>query len=175
MTHTGDASVHASAVLVDNRAVLIRGPSGSGKSHLAFDLILAGRAGQIPKAVLIGDDRVHLQASNGQLMVRPARELAGLIEVRGLGIRRCEFAQQAVVGLVVDLCADDAERLPPPEALQANISGVLIPRIPVGRGFDSLPIVLAALIMAASSSSDQPSLDCSKGIGNHMSPNIATE
>jgi HPr kinase/phosphorylase len=175
MTHTGDASVHASAVLVDNRAVLIRGPSGSGKSHLAFDLILAGRAGQIPKAVLIGDDRVHLQASNGQLMVRPARELAGLIEIRGLGIRRCEFAQQALVGLVVDLCADDAERLPPAEALQANISGVLIPRIPVGRGFEPLPIVLAALIMAASSSSDQPSLDCSKGIGNHMSPNIATE
>ena len=114
MTHTGDASVHASAVLVDNRAVLIRGPSGSGKSQLAFDLILAGRAGQIPKAVLIGDDRVHLQASNGQLLVRPARELAGLIEIRGLGIRGCEFASQAPVGLVVDLCADDAERLPPP-------------------------------------------------------------
>jgi HPr kinase/phosphorylase len=175
MTHTGDATVHASAVLVDNRAVLIRGPSGSGKSHLAFDLILAGRAGQIPKAMLIGDDRVHLQASNGQLVVRPARELAGLIEIRGLGIRRCEFAQQALVGLVVDLCADDAERLPPPEALHTSVYGVTIPRIPVGRGFTALPIVLAALIMAASSSSEQPSVDCSKGIGNHMSPNIATE
>ena len=42
-----DASIHASAVLVGDRAVLIRGPSGSGKSRLAFDLILAGRAGQI--------------------------------------------------------------------------------------------------------------------------------
>jgi HPr kinase/phosphorylase len=175
MTDTGSASVHASAVLVDNRAVLIRGPSGSGKSHLAFDLILAGRAGQIPKAVLVGDDRVHLQASEGQVVVRPARELAGLIEIRGLGIRRCEFARQAVVGLVVDLCADDAERLPPPEALQTIVSGVNIPRIPVGAGFTALPIVLAALIMAASSSSAQVSVDCSKGIGNHMSPNIATE
>src|SRR3954471_2649540 len=154
---TRDATVHASAGLVDDHAVLIRAPSGSGKSHLAFDLILAGRAGQIPKAVLIGDDRVQLQASNGRLVVRPARELAGLIEIRGLGIRRCEFAQQALVRLVVDLCADDAERLPPPEALQANISGVLIPRIPVGRAFTALPMVLAALIMAASSSSDQPS------------------
>ena len=45
-------SVHASAVLVGDRAVLIRGPSGSGKSRLAFDLILAGRAGQVPPAVL---------------------------------------------------------------------------------------------------------------------------
>ena len=43
--------------------MLIRGPSGSGKSRLAFELILAGRAGQIPPAVLVGDDRVHLVAS----------------------------------------------------------------------------------------------------------------
>ena len=86
MTAAGTASVHASAVLVGDRAVLIRGPSGAGKSRLAFDLILAGRAGQIPPAVLVGDDRVHLEHSGGQLVVRPARELAGLIEVRGLGI-----------------------------------------------------------------------------------------
>ena len=115
--NAGGASVHASAVLVGNRAVLIRGPSGAGKSRLAFDLILAGRAGQIPPAVLIGDDRVHLDAGKGQLVVRPARELVGLIEIRGLGIRRCDFASEAVVGLVVDLSAADAARLPPPEAL----------------------------------------------------------
>ncbi len=67
MTDTGGASVHASAVKVGDRAVLIRGASGAGKSRLAFDLILAGRAGQIPEAVLVGDDRVHLRASQGQL------------------------------------------------------------------------------------------------------------
>ena len=65
MTNGEGASVHASAVLVENRAVLIRGPSGSGKSRLAFDLILAGRSGQIPPAVLVGDDRVHLEAQPG--------------------------------------------------------------------------------------------------------------
>ena len=54
-------------------------------------------------------------------MVRPARELAGLIEIRGLGIRRCDFAEEAIVGLVVDLAAADAERLPPPEALLTQI------------------------------------------------------
>jgi HPr kinase/phosphorylase len=175
MTNISGASVHASAVLVENRAVLIRGPSGAGKSHLAFDLILAGRAGQIPKTVLIGDDRVHLQASQGQLVVRPARELAGQIEIRGLGIRLCAFAEEAIVGLVVDLSAADAERLPPPEALQTLISGVKIPRIPVGSGFAALPLVVAALTMTASSSSTQPSADCPKGIGNHMTPTIATE
>ena len=175
MTDSAEASVHASAVLVGNRAVLIRGPSGSGKSRLAFDLIVAGRAGQIPPAVLVGDDRVYLDADKGQLLVRPARELAGLIEIRGLGIRRCDFAQEAIVGLVVDLCADDAERLPPSEALETRIHGVGIPRIPVGLGYTAIPLVIAALTMTASSSSAQPSADCLKGIGNHMSPTIATE
>jgi HPr kinase/phosphorylase len=91
MTGADNASVHASAVLAGDRAVLIRGPSGAGKSRLAFDLILAGRSGQIPSASLVGDDRVHLESRQGQLVVRPARALAGLIEVRGLGIRRCDF------------------------------------------------------------------------------------
>jgi serine kinase of HPr protein (carbohydrate metabolism regulator) len=130
---------------VDNRAVLIRGPSGAGKSRLAFDLILAGRSGQIPRAVLIGDDRVHLEACEGQLLVRPARELSGLIEIRGLGIRRCEFTDKAMVSLVVDLGAADAERLPPPDKLLALVNGIKIPRIPVGTGHAPLPLVLAAL------------------------------
>jgi HPr kinase/phosphorylase len=169
------ASVHASAVLVDNRAVLIRGPSGAGKSRLAFDLILAGRAGQIPRAVLVGDDRVYLDTRDGKLVARPVRELAGLIEIRGLGIRRCDFAEQAIVGLVVDLSAADAERLPPPEGLVAEIHGIKIPRIPVGIGYAALPLVVAALTMTAISSSTQPSADCSKGIGNHINLTIATE
>ena len=174
MTDAG-ASVHASAVLVENRAVLIRGPSGAGKSRLAFDLILAGRSGQIPPTVLVGDDRVHLDASKGQLVVRPACELAGLIEIRGLGIRRCDFTEEAIVGLIVDLSAEDAERLPPPEALQARISGIIIPRIPVEPGRSALPLVVAALTTTASSDSAQISPDFLKGFGNHISPTIATE
>jgi HPr kinase/phosphorylase len=175
MTSSAGATVHASAVLVGNRAVLIRGPSGSGKSRLAFDLILAGRAGQIPPAVLVGDDRVHLDISQGQLIVRPARELAGLIEIRGLGIRRCDFAAEAVVGVVVDLEAADAERLPAPAALRTQIYGIELPRIPAGVAYSALPLVLAALTMTAISSSTQPSADCPKGIGNHISPTLATE
>jgi HPr kinase/phosphorylase len=168
MTASGGGSVHASAVLVGDHAVLIRGPSGSGKSRLAFDLILAGRAGQIPAAMLVGDDRVHLATAQGRLVVRPARELAGLIEIRGLGIRRCDFAEQAVVGLVVDLAAADGERLPAPDALLVSIYGVILPRIPVSSSFQPLPLVVAAL-------STRPSDDCSKGIGNHISPTIATQ
>jgi HPr kinase/phosphorylase len=175
MTNTAGTSVHASAVLVGNSAVLIRGKSGTGKSRLAFDLILAGRAGQIPPTLLVGDDRVHLHRGEDQLIVRPARELAGLIEIRGLGIRRCEFVGEAIVALVVDLSAADAERLPPPEAFRANICGINIPRIPVGSGQAPLPLVVAALTTAPSSDTAQPLADCSKGIGNHIRHSIATE
>jgi HPr kinase/phosphorylase len=172
---TRDASVHASAVLVGDRAVLIRGPSGAGKSRLAFDLILAGRSGQVPAAVLVGDDRVYLDTVGEQLWVRPAVELAGKIEIRGLGIRRCDFVGEAAVGLVVDLAAGDAERLPSSEALEIRLNGVLLPRIPVGRGFSPLPLVVAALTTTESSSSGNHQGNCPKGIGNHISRTIATE
>jgi HPr kinase/phosphorylase len=175
MTDAADASIHATAVLVGNRAVLIRGPSGAGKSRLAFELVLAGRAGQIAPAVLVGDDRVHLQASGDHLMVRPAPQLAGLIEIRGLGIRRCDFAGEATVGLVVDLAAADAARLPAPEALQALIHGIIIPRIPVESGFAALPLVAAALTIDEGLQFGGLPADCVKGIGNHMRPSIATK
>src|SRR5690349_9861068 len=162
-----ESSIHASAVCTGGRAILIRGPSGAGKSRLAFDLILAGRAGQIADTVLVGDDRVHLDVRDGRLMVRPAEVLEGLIEIRGLGIRRCASISEACVGLVVDLSAADAERLPPPEALSIEILGVQLPRIPVGTVFSPLAIVIAALITTESSSSVNLSDRCVKGIGNH--------
>jgi serine kinase of HPr protein (carbohydrate metabolism regulator) len=145
MTSQAGASIHASAVLVGDRAVLIRGPSGSGKSHLAFDLILAGRAGQSAKTSLIGDDRVRLITQGSQLLVQNIPELAGMIEIRGLGIRKIDTVSEAVVGLVIDLAATDAERLPPPEALKTTISGVELLRIPIATGQNPLPLVLAFL------------------------------
>jgi len=175
MSGPGDASVHASAVKVGHRAVLIRGPSGAGKSRLAFDLILAGRAARIPPAVLVGDDRVHLDVADGQLIVRPAPALAGLIEIRGLGLRCCDFASEVPIGLVVDLSADDAERLPPPGSLSTRINSIVLPRIPVASGFSPLPLVIAALTTTESSWSGNHTDHCWKGIGNHMHPTIATE
>jgi serine kinase of HPr protein (carbohydrate metabolism regulator) len=172
---TSAATVHATAVKVGERAVLIRGPSGSGKSRLAFDLILAGRSGQLPPAILVGDDRVHLDTDSEKCWVRPARELAGLIEIRGLGIRHCEYVAEATVGLVVDLAAQDAERLPAPQALEIELFGVKIPRIPVDPAFNPLPLVVAALTTTESSSSRNLAEDCRKGIGNHISATLATD
>ena len=91
-------TVHASAVLAGARAVLIRGPSGAGKSRLAFALITAAQSGLMPFARLIGDDRVHVEPCHGRLLVRPAAALAGLIELRGVGIRRLPSEAVGVVG-----------------------------------------------------------------------------
>jgi HPr kinase/phosphorylase len=136
-------SVHASAVLAGAAAVLIRGPAGAGKSQLALALIQCAETGLLRFARLVGDDRVHLEVHHGRLLVRPAPTLAGLIEVRGLGIRRLDHEPVAIVGLVVDLAATDAERLPAVE--EAVISGVKLPRLPVAPGAAPLPAVLAAL------------------------------
>jgi HPr kinase/phosphorylase len=138
-------TTHASAVLIGARAALIRGPSGAGKSRLAFALIEAQVQGLLRFARLIADDRAILETHHGRLLVRPAPPLAGLIEMRGLGIRRLPFEPVAVAGLVVDLAASDAERLPATEAQETAISGVVLPRLAVAPGADALPLILAYL------------------------------
>jgi HPr kinase/phosphorylase len=138
-------TVHASAVLVGARAVLIRGPSGSGKSRLALDLIQAAEGGTLLFARLVADDRVHLQRSGGRLLVRPAEALAGLIEVYGVGVLRLQYEPSAVVGLVVDLGAADAERLPDPASRTTEIAGIKLPRLAVASDSAALPAVLAVL------------------------------
>ncbi len=169
-------SVHASAVLIGQEAVLIRGPSGSGKSRLAFELILAGRSGQIPAAVLIGDDRIHLEARQGRLWARPAPRLKGLIEIRGLGIRRCDFVSEAPVGWVVDLNAADGARLPAPESLTTTLSGIELPRIPVQTGFSALPLIVAALTTRPlSTPAASAKEDCPGEICHHIGPVVATD
>jgi len=138
-------TVHASAVLVEAQAVLIRGPSGSGKSLLALELIDAARAGLFRFARLVGDDRVHLETANGRLLVRPAAPIAGLIEVRGVGLRRLIHEPSAVVGLIVELAAADAERLPQEEQRRALIAGIAVPRLAVAPGTPALPVVVGLL------------------------------
>ena len=139
-----DSTIHASAVLAGPKAILIRGPSGSGKSLLAWNLINAASQGMLPFARLVGDDRLEVIDRSGKLLVRPAQALSGLIEIHGLGIRRLPFESVAVVGWVVDLAADTA-RLPAAKATTTSIEGVSVARLAVAAGMIALPMVLAAL------------------------------
>jgi serine kinase of HPr protein (carbohydrate metabolism regulator) len=133
------ATIHASAILIGPTAALIRGPAGSGKSQLVWDLLQS----VLPFTRLVADDRVYLETCAGRLLMRPAPGLAGMLEIRGLGIRRLPYEPLAAVGLVVDLAAEDAARHP--EAAQTVIGGVSLPRLAVAAGMPALPLVLATL------------------------------
>src|SRR5919112_439088 len=83
---------------------------------------------------LVSDDRTRLEARHGRLIARPVEAISGLIEVRGLGLVASEHEAAGVVGLLVELWADEPPRLP--EAAQARVTlcGVVIPRIYGRRG-----------------------------------------
>lgn len=140
--HKGSGSEHATAVLLGSRALLIRGPSGSGKSRLAWSLLEAADRRLLRFARLIADDRVALSAVHGRLIAATPKTIEGLIELRGAGVQRVPFERYAVVGMVVDLAAADAERVPPSAALRTAVLGVTMPRLPVAERSDPLLPVL---------------------------------
>jgi serine kinase of HPr protein (carbohydrate metabolism regulator) len=139
-------SIHASCVLAGATAVLIRGASGSGKSRLAHDLIEAGRRGDIPFARLVSDDRTLLEAVNGRLLARPVAALAGLLELRHIGIRELPYEPVAVVTLVVDL-GPDGDRLPEPANQFTEIAGIRLPLLKVPSGEGVFTLILAELMV----------------------------
>jgi serine kinase of HPr protein (carbohydrate metabolism regulator) len=104
---TDDAAlVHATCVAIDGAGVLLRGPSGSGKSDLALRLIDGG-------ARLVADDQVAVSREGRTVTARAPTALGGRIEVRGVGIVEIDPLDAAPVALVVDLAPPDfVERLP---------------------------------------------------------------
>ncbi|MGH6727661.1 MAG: serine kinase, partial [Pseudolabrys sp.] len=86
-----------------------------------------------------------IEACGGRLVARTAEALASMLEIRGLGIRRLSCEPIAVVGLVIDLAAADAERYPAAETQTASIHGIMLPRLAVAPGQPPLDMVLAYL------------------------------
>jgi HPr kinase/phosphorylase len=125
-----EASLHASALVVGEAGVLIRGPSGSGKSSLVLAL-LALADDRRSFAKLIGDDRALLRATGARVLVRGAPNTLGLIERRGYGIVHAPTEPCAVVRLVVDLLPESerSERLPEKHFLSAVLCGIAVPRL----------------------------------------------
>ncbi len=93
--------VHATAIAIDGRAVLLRGASGSGKSDLALRLIDAG-------ARLVADDQSELWRRGEAIIVRAPATIAGLLEVRGIGIVRLDALPEAPLALIADLVEPEA-------------------------------------------------------------------
>lgn len=111
--------IHATCVSVDDVGLLIRGAPGSGKSDLAARLIDAG-------GELVADDRVDLDVRGGAIVASAPAPIAGLLEIRGLGILRLGCRASVGLGLVIDLVdAEAVDRLP--EAAACTYMGVTLP------------------------------------------------
>lgn len=140
--------LHATVVAIGGLGVALSGRSGAGKSDLALRLIDRG-------ARLVGDDYVELAMRDGRLFASPAPAIAGLIEVRGIGIVEMPHVPEAPLALLVDLDLVP-ERLP--EAAERTMLGVNLPLIGLAAFHASAPIkVELALKRAASALEVVPS------------------
>lgn len=128
--------LHASCVAIRGRGVLIAGASGSGKSDLALRLIDRG-------ALLVSDDYTELRAEAGRLLGRAPERLAGLIEMRGVGI--VESAALRDIPVCLYASADDMpERMP--ETATIAVAGVDLPSVAIAALEPSAPLKLEAAL-----------------------------
>ena len=127
------ATIHGSAALLGEVGILIRGVSGSGKSTLLLDLLAAD-----PKGTrLVADDRVIVSEAYGRLLADVPAAIAGLVEMRGVGLLTRSYVAPIVIRLVIDLKPlENCRRLPEADEAQTELEGVVLPRycLPVGAG-----------------------------------------
>ena len=132
--------IHASCIELAGAGILLRGPSGSGKSDLALRLIDNG-------ARLVADDRTDLVVEDGRLIASSPAPIAGKLEVRGVGILALPVVARSRVGIAVDLVAASAvERLPAAQC--CSYLGVELPLIAIAPFEASAPAKLRAVARA---------------------------
>jgi serine kinase of HPr protein (carbohydrate metabolism regulator) len=127
-------SVHASSVAVGGRAVLITGPSGSGKSDLALRLLDRG-------FTLVSDDQTIVRRDGDRLIASAPAQIAGKLEVRGIGIVDMESREDVPVALIVELTSN-IDRLPD-ENRQRLVLGVTLPVVSIDAMTASAPSKIA--------------------------------
>jgi HPr kinase/phosphorylase len=143
--------VHGTCVALGQRAVLLRGPSGSGKSDLALRFLFLARRGPaaLEAPVLVADDQVRLISDGTRVLASAPEATRGRIEVRGVGIVTVKSIIEAELVLVVDLVGSgQAERLPAPDA-KVRILDIDLPVVRLAPLENSAPIKLAIALAHA--------------------------
>jgi serine kinase of HPr protein (carbohydrate metabolism regulator) len=130
-------NLHATAVALDGRAVLISGPSGSGKSDLALRMLDRG-------FVLVSDDRSIVRKEGTRLVASAPETIKGKLEVRGVGIVEMEHKNNLPVALVVELTRD-IQRMPD-ENRERMILGIAIPLVNIDAMTASAPSKVAVAL-----------------------------
>ncbi|MGH6729351.1 MAG: HPr kinase/phosphorylase [Sphingomicrobium sp.] len=127
-------TVHASTVAFEGRAVLITGPSGAGKSDLALRLLDRG-------FTLVSDDQTIVRLDGERLVASPPPNIAGKLEIRGIGIVEMEHERDLPVALLVELTSD-IQRLPD-DSRERPLLGVMLPLISIDAMAASAPSKVA--------------------------------
>jgi serine kinase of HPr protein (carbohydrate metabolism regulator) len=127
-------TIHASSVARDGRAVLITGPSGSGKSDLALRLLDRGFS-------LVSDDQTLVKRDGDRLVATAPPNIAGKLEVRGIGIVDVDQVSDVPIGLIVELTSE-IQRMPD-DNLERLILGVKLPLISIDAMTASAPSKVA--------------------------------
>ena len=128
-------TLHASAVAAEGRAVLITGPSGSGKSDLALRLLDRG-------FTLVSDDQTIVKRDGDRLLASPPPTIAGKLEIRGIGIVEMDNLTDMPVALIVELTVDEIQRLPD-DSRKRPILGVSLPIVTIDAMTASAPSKVA--------------------------------
>jgi len=140
--------VHGTCVALGGRAALLRGESGSGKSDLALRFLALPGEGEL-RPYLVADDQVWVEArDDGQVMASVPETLAGLIEVRGLGIAEMPFLATAPLVLVCDLVAtEQVPRMPPDPWDRTELAGASFPWLRLSAFEASAPLKLRMALL----------------------------
>ena len=138
MQDTPERNIHATALVLDGRGILIMGPSGAGKTDLAIRLIEAG-------GELVADDQVLVRLEKGRAVARAPDQIAGKMEVRGFGIIDMPHRAEAVIDLIIDLKPRrDIERMPDPA--MREIDGAPVRAVELD-GFEASAVAKVKLIL----------------------------
>jgi HPr kinase/phosphorylase len=132
---------HATCVAWKGQGVLLTGPSGIGKSDLALRLIKSG-------AELVADDQVRLHATESGLMASSPENVRGLLEVRGVGLVRFPYSEEAGVAMVVSLLADPKSEPRLPDKCHTIILNIELPLISIYPFYDSAPAKIMTVLEA---------------------------
>jgi serine kinase of HPr protein (carbohydrate metabolism regulator) len=128
-------TLHASTVAINGRAVLLTGPSGSGKSDLALRLLDRG-------FTLVSDDQTIVRKDGDRLVASAPPNIAGKLEIRGLGIVDVERVDNVAISLIVELTNSQIQRLPD-DSRERPILGVKLPLVTIDALTASAPSKVA--------------------------------
>ena len=136
--------LHGTCIAIGSSGVLLRGAPGSGKSDLALRLLGRCRLG----AQLVADDQVQVTARADGLWAQAPAQIAGLLEVRGVGVVKMAALAEVRLRLVLDLCAPGGQHAVPrmPAAARCTIDGVDLPLYPCAPFEASAPDKVALLL-----------------------------